>query len=184
MSAPLSAPLSATRRLASRLLHAVARHASSDCQDWANAMLRELDFIENDWAALFWALGSTTAIFRQHSARGFKALFRKGSSREGEQMNNIGKKAVGVVSGFVVASTLVLSAFGLLFLASILFPSLDLEHVEWTHWLTVIVIPEVIFIIAVVKLWNKRRSVAAGILLSAITLGAHFAIHVAANWRG
>jgi len=147
-------------------------------------MLRELDFIESDWAALFWALGSTTAIFRQRSTRGLKALFGKSSEREGEHMNNIGKKAVGVVSGFVVASLLVVGAFALLILSSRLFPALGLDHLEWTHWLTVIVMPEMIFIIAAVKLWNKRRSVAAGILLSAITLITHFVIHVAANWRG
>ncbi len=99
-------------------------------------------------------------------------------------MNNIGKKAVGVVSGFVVASLLVVGAFALLILSSRLFPALGLDHLEWTHWLTVIVMPEMIFIIAAVKLWNKRRSVAAGILLSAITLITHFVIHVAANWRG
>jgi hypothetical protein len=27
-------------------------------------MLREMDFIENDWAALFWALGSVTALLK------------------------------------------------------------------------------------------------------------------------
>jgi hypothetical protein len=27
-------------------------------------MLREMDFVEGDWAALFWALGSATALFR------------------------------------------------------------------------------------------------------------------------
>jgi hypothetical protein len=147
-------------------------------------MLRELDFIENDWAALFWALGSTTAIFRQHSARGLRAWFGKSTGHEEKRMNDIGKKTVGVVVGVVTASMLVFIALGLLALAFRLFPALDLEHVEWTHWLTLIVIPEVIFITAVVKLWNKHRSVAAGILLSAITLGTHFAIHVATHWRG
>lgn len=28
-------------------------------------MLREMDFVEGDWAALFWALGSATALFRR-----------------------------------------------------------------------------------------------------------------------
>jgi hypothetical protein len=27
-------------------------------------MLREMDLVERDWAALFWALGSATALFR------------------------------------------------------------------------------------------------------------------------
>ena len=31
-------------------------------------MLREMDFIEGDWAALFWALGSATALFKHSEA--------------------------------------------------------------------------------------------------------------------
>ena len=56
--------MSTVRRFAAKLLRPVICHAPDESQDWANAMLRELDFIESDWAALLWALGSTTAIFR------------------------------------------------------------------------------------------------------------------------
>jgi hypothetical protein len=31
-------------------------------------MLREMDFVESDWAALFWALGSATALFKHLEA--------------------------------------------------------------------------------------------------------------------
>src|ERR1700674_2178308 len=124
--------MSPIRRLASRLLGAVVRHSSSHSQDWANAMLRELDFIESDWAALFWALGSTTAIFR-HSGRGLRARFGKSLGQEEERMNHIGKKTAGVVAGIVIAATLVLCAFGLLVLSFRFFPALGLERVEWTH---------------------------------------------------
>ncbi len=143
-------------------------------------MLRELDFIGNDWEALFWALGSATAIFR-HSGRGLKAWLGNNSGHEEGRMNDIGKRAVGVVSGVAIAFTLVLCAVGLLFLAAYLFPSLGLDHLEWTHWLTVIVIPEAIFIVAVVRLWRKRGPLAMGILLSAVVLAVHFAIHVATH---
>ncbi len=170
----------AIRRLAVRLLRAVLRHASAGNQEWANAMLRELDFIENDWAALFWALGSATAIFR-HSGRGLKAWFGNKPGRREERMNNIGKRAVGVASGVVIAGALVVCAFGLLLLTAYLFPSLGLDHLEWTHWLAVIVIPEAIFIIAVVRLWRKRGPLAIGIILSAVVLAVHFAIHVATH---
>ena len=74
--------MSATRRWASRLLRAAVRHASSESQDWANAMLRELDFIENDWEALVLALGSTAAIFR-HSGRELKGMVRKDPGSRG-----------------------------------------------------------------------------------------------------
>ena len=46
------------RRLALKILDTVVRFASPGAQDWAKAILREMDFIENDWTALLWALGS------------------------------------------------------------------------------------------------------------------------------
>jgi hypothetical protein len=67
--------MSTVRRFASKVLRVVIRHASDESRDWANAMLRELDFIESDWAALLWALGSTTAISRHGVPRGLKAWF-------------------------------------------------------------------------------------------------------------
>ena len=94
-------------------------------------------------------------------------------------MNDIGKRAVGVASGVGMAVALVLCTVSLLFLAAYLFPSLGLDRLEWTHWLTVIVIPEAIFIVAIARLWRKRGPLAMGILLSAVVLAVHFIIHVA-----
>jgi hypothetical protein len=174
--------MTAVRRLASGLLRGVQRHAPAACQEWASAMLRELDFIESDWAALFWALGSTTAIFR-HSGGGLKLWFAKESGNGEESMNTLGKRVVGVVSGALLAALLVVCAFGLLALSFYAFPGLGLEHVEWTHWLTVIVIPEAIFAVAAVMLWRKRGSVAAGILVTAAVLGLHVVIHLATHGK-
>jgi hypothetical protein len=56
--------MSAIRRTASRLLLFVVRHAPAPSRSWGRAMLREMDFVDNDWAALRWALGSTAAICR------------------------------------------------------------------------------------------------------------------------
>jgi hypothetical protein len=166
------------RRLASRLLHAVLRHSPYYSRDWASAMLRELDFIENDWAAFFWALGSTSAIFK-HSVRGWKAWFGREASDKEEPMNDVGKKAVGIVSGVVIAGMLVVCAFGLLLLANYLLPGLGLDRLEWTHVLTVIVIPEIIFIVAVATMWRKRKPLAVGILLMAVVLATHVVVHIA-----
>jgi len=52
------------RRLASAILTAAVRRASPGVREWGNAMLREMDFVESDWDALFWALGSATALFK------------------------------------------------------------------------------------------------------------------------
>jgi hypothetical protein len=52
------------RRLALKVLNTAARHAAPGTRDWVIAMSREMDFIENDWAALWWALGSTRVFFK------------------------------------------------------------------------------------------------------------------------
>jgi hypothetical protein len=162
----------------------VVRHAPPEGRDWANAMLRELDFIENDWAALFWALGGTTAICR-HSGRGLRTWFRKYSGQEEELgMKDLGKKIAGLLLGVAMAIVLALCAFGLLQLSLHFFPSLDFGGVPWLAWLTVFAIPETIFIVGAVKLWQKKRPMALGILLSAIIFATHFVMHLVSHWKG
>lgn len=51
--------------MALKILNSVVRFASPGTKDWANAMLREMDFIENDWSALLWALGSTRILLKR-----------------------------------------------------------------------------------------------------------------------
>jgi hypothetical protein len=41
----------------------VVRFAPVGIGEWAQALLWEKDFIESDWAALSWALGSTRILF-------------------------------------------------------------------------------------------------------------------------
>lgn len=53
------------QRLASAILTTSIRWAPPGLREWGNAMLCELDFVEGDWAALFWALGCATALFRR-----------------------------------------------------------------------------------------------------------------------
>ncbi len=95
-------------------------------------------------------------------------------------MNDIGKKTVGMLAGVGIAALLVLSAIGAVLLSFRFFPGLEVEHLKWTHWLTVIVV-ETIFVISAVKLWRKRAPMAVGILLSAVVLAAHVVIHVATH---
>jgi hypothetical protein len=167
------------RRMATRLLAFVVRHTSSGSREWANAMLRELDFIESDWAAFFWALGSTTAIFR-HAGRGLMAMLGKSvDDKEERGMKDIGAKAAGIASGVLIALGVVVCAFGLLWIWFHFFPVPGMGPVPW--WVAVIVIPEAIFVVAVASLWRRRKPVAVGILLLAVTLMAHFVFHLAAH---
>ncbi|MGD0797698.1 MAG: hypothetical protein ABR910_08235 [Acidobacteriaceae bacterium] len=52
------------RKLATKISCVVVRAASPAAKDWANASSSEMEFIESDWAALRWALGSTKVLFR------------------------------------------------------------------------------------------------------------------------
>lgn len=169
--------MGAPRRLAARLLREVARLAPSTTQEWASAMLRELDFIEGDWAALLWALGSAAAILR-HVASGWRTWLNRKANKEAG-MNNSSKKALGVGIGMVSALMLVGCAFAVLRIASLIFPGLGLDHAGWANWLAIMAIPEAIFVAATVLLWRKRGPVAAGILATGLVMGLHVAVHLA-----
>jgi hypothetical protein len=52
------------RRLASAIFTAAVRRAAPRDREWGNAMLREMDFAEDDWAALCWAIGSATTLLK------------------------------------------------------------------------------------------------------------------------
>ncbi len=171
------------RRLASGLLHTALRHASVETEDWARAMLRELDFIESDWSALFWALGSVTAIFR-HSGREVFRRFRNRMGHKEKKMNQTGKNVAGVAAGIGIGCAIAVAVIGLWMLSRAYFPNFDAGRVPWRTWLLTLAVPEIIFITSAIWLWRKRRPMAIGILLTAIMAGAHFAMHLAQHWRG
>ncbi len=50
------------RRFASTLLRFSIRHASPASREWGEAMLREMDFVKGDWAALGWAIQSAVTL--------------------------------------------------------------------------------------------------------------------------
>lgn len=94
-------------------------------------------------------------------------------------MNSTGKKALGVGMGALSALMLVGCAFALLRITDLMFPGLGLAHAEWTHWLAVIVAPELIFIVAAIALWKRKGPIAAGILTIGLMIGLHVAVHLA-----
>ncbi|MGA2650660.1 MAG: hypothetical protein ABSF28_09060 [Terracidiphilus sp.] len=165
--------MGAPRTLATALLRYAIRVAPEASGEWAAAMLRELDFVEGDWAALIWALGSTTVILRDAASACRERL--KGKTKEEVGMNNTGKKALGVGLGLFSALALVGCAFATLRISGLLFPGL--EHSPWAYWLAVMIIPEAIFIIATIALWRKRGPVAAGILATGLMMALHVAVH-------
>ncbi len=70
------------RGLALGITQLVVTCASPGSQEWAHALARELDFIEDDWSALRWALGSVRILFNYRPApiRSFADLTRAAES--------------------------------------------------------------------------------------------------------
>jgi len=167
--------VSRPRQLAAFLLRVALRLAPRQSRAWAAAMLRELDFIDGEWTALLWALGSTVAILR-HSA-GVAWAWLKGKSKEEIGMKNAGKKALGVTLGIVSALMLVGCAFAVLRIIGLLFPSLD--HSPWAYWIAVLALPEAAFVAATILLWRKRGPIAAGILATGLVMALHIGVHLA-----
>ncbi len=171
------------RRLAARVLNSAVRRSSADSQCWGNAMLGELDCVEGDWAALRWALGSTTAVLRHSLPHQLRArLEKRFGPSEILLLKNLGKKAIGILSGVVIASgVLTICVLGLLYVVPMLFPERQVERAPFVEWLTVIVIPETVFIAAAIALWRKKRPMATGLLLAAMTFITHVVIHAATH---
>lgn len=52
------------RRLAVRISRQAVEAARPRCRDWAEGLAREVEFVEGDWRALGWALGSWKVLLR------------------------------------------------------------------------------------------------------------------------
>jgi len=171
--------MSRTRRLASRVLTIVIRQLSGKGQLWGNAMLRELDFIEGDWAALFWAFGSTAALCRNSITSRLRTL---GDRRFNEtfQIKRIAKKTTGIVAGVIVAGSVLALCVGIL-IGLIRFASLQQENGRLADRLLIVVIPETLYVVGLITLLRRRKSVALGILLAGVILVTHAIIHFATH---
>ncbi|AXC12504.1 hypothetical protein ACPOL_3209 [Acidisarcina polymorpha] len=175
--------MSAIRRITIKLTRIILRHAPADRREWAAAMGAEADSIENDLAALLWLLGSAVAITRMSGHPSRKRLKGISDDMEGAMKSNR-QRALGMFSGVGIAVLTALCAFSLLQLLFHLIPSLNPASAPWLAWLVVLALPQIGFFAAATALWQKRRSMALGILLSAVFLGAHVAIHLATHGDG
>lgn len=52
------------RRLAVGVSEFVVRRASRPAREWAEGLAREVEFVEGDWRALAWAIGSVRVLFQ------------------------------------------------------------------------------------------------------------------------
>jgi hypothetical protein len=56
------------RRVAMAISGVVVRYASSGCKDWAEGLAHEVEFVQGDWAAFWWALGSARVLLDRREA--------------------------------------------------------------------------------------------------------------------
>ena len=81
------------RKFAKGALRAAVRRAAPAVREWGEAMLREMDFIESDWEALLWAIGSVMTV---------TSNTRSGDMR-GEQVNRVSGR---IITGLSVLALL------------------------------------------------------------------------------
>jgi hypothetical protein len=172
------------RSMASALLRAAERRCLPETREWAEAMLRELDSVESDLAALLWALGGAAAIFRHSGRCAWKRLTRRpqnamGSQNREGQMNQTGKNALGLFAGIGIGLAISAAVIGLWMVYFQYLPGMDGSRITWKIALLALVLPETIFLTSTAILWRKRRPMALGVLLIAIVAGLHFASHLA-----
>jgi hypothetical protein len=60
--------MTVVRRSAMGIAAFVVRYAAPGCRDWAEGLAREAEFIEDDWSALGWAIGSTRVLLDRREA--------------------------------------------------------------------------------------------------------------------
>jgi hypothetical protein len=66
-------------------------------------MLRELDFVESDWAAFAWAIGSTVALHRYSAPQQIRRQLEKFGRGKESILKTISQKAAGLLTGVLVA---------------------------------------------------------------------------------
>jgi len=186
--------MGAPRTWAEKLLRAMLSLTPAERRAWVEAMLRELDFIgldqkHGDWAALFWALGCTGAIFRE-CLRGLGAWLLKQCanllgirpSEEGNKMNSTGKKTLGVLTGIGIALAFGVVMFLLRNVIADMLLAFGVQRSTWSHILSVILPTELIVIGAAILLWRRQRAaVAIGLLVPAALMGAHVVVFLASR---
>jgi hypothetical protein len=177
------------RRLAAWLLRITLRFAPAETRTWTEAMLFELDFVEGDWAALFWALGCTGAILREcllvwatWLARQCASLFGNKSTEEEAKMNSTGKKTLGVLSGIGLALALGVGLFLLRNVIADALQAVGIQRSMMSHILSVVLPAEVIVVVAAIILWRRKYApVAVGLLLTGFVMAAHVVVIVASH---
>jgi hypothetical protein len=165
------------------------RYAPERRRDWVEALLGELEFVRGDWAALFWALGCTSVVFREllrvwleWFGKKMASLFGNRSCEEENTMNSTRKKTLGVLAGVAIALALGVGFFFLRHAISDMLFAVGIPRTMWSHILSVILPAEIIVVVAAIVLWRRKLApIAVGLLLTGFVMAAHVAVTVATH---
>jgi hypothetical protein len=148
------------RRITSRLLSLAAACAPAKFAEWARAMLGELDYVEDDWSAFFWALGSIAVLLRFSTIQ----LLLIPKWRDKSMIRHTGQ----VLLGAVVAG-IVCMAGSLVCIASLKVAGLQLSDVRMSQRLMFIFLLEVTYVVIATAQWHRRKIVSVGVSLAGLT---------------
>jgi hypothetical protein len=140
-------------------------------------MLRETDFVENDWSALRWALGSMAALCRTSVSVELRALDRE--CRE-LSVKRIAQGTLPLLSG-VAAALIFLSICVAIFSALLRASWFEPAQQRLVDRLLIVAVPETVYLAGVLVLWRRRKTIAVGILGSGVLLIVHAIIHFASH---
>jgi len=163
--------MSPIRGVALRVLHFVVRLTPPRTKCWGEAMIGEMDHIDDEWDALLWALGGTLALCRCALIEHLKNL-RNLLADEVSAQRKASHLIKSILSGVGVAAVvLIISMFTLTNLQrmALVAPS----QARLAQLLFAVVIPDVLCLLAALALWRPQRRLTSGILAAGAALGAH-----------
>jgi hypothetical protein len=163
--------MSPIRGVARRVLHFVVRLAPPGTRSWGEAMIGEMDHIDDDWDALLWALGGTLALCRCsliEYLRNLRNLLTDEMSAQRKATHLIKSilSGVGVAVVVLIISMLTLTT---LQRTALVEPS----QARLAQLLFAVVVPDALCLLAALALWRPQRRLASGILAAGAALGAH-----------
>jgi len=163
--------MSPIRGVARRVLRFVLRLAPPRTRSWGEAMIAEMDHINDDWDALLWALGGTLALCRcslvEH-LRNFRTALANEVSAQGKATHLIKS----ILSGVGVA--VVILIISMLTLTTLQRTSwVEATQTRLAQLLFAVVIPDALCLLAALALWRPQRRLTSGILAAGAALGAH-----------
>jgi hypothetical protein len=137
------------RRVAMRISGVVVHYASAGCKEWAEGLAREVEFIESDWSALWWAVGSMRVLLDRREAT-------VGSLREAAAKARQFSKSLrngGFASGRILAAAFI--SFEIYYTLSFL----DARNVQQRVWCGVVILTAIYLEIFMAR--NVRRRLLA-----------------------